>query len=245
GIDDGPETIEGSLALARAARAAGIETIVATPHVSRAYPNEAATIGRLVEEMEARFAAEGLSLGLRSGAEIAIGMVDGIAPEELSELALGDGPWLLIECPFTSLASGVDLLLLRLQSKGHKVVLAHPERSPFFHRETKLLGSLVKSGVLTSITAGSLTGRFGKQVQRFGRSLLEEGLVHNVASDAHDSSNRPPGIRAELQDSGFGDLVDWLAQEVPSAILAGEAIPKRPGAVPAGRKPGVWWRRER
>jgi protein-tyrosine phosphatase len=44
GIDDGPETIEGSLSLARVAGAAGTRTLVATPHVSVRYPNDAAAI---------------------------------------------------------------------------------------------------------------------------------------------------------------------------------------------------------
>jgi protein-tyrosine phosphatase len=246
GIDDGPGTIEDSLSLARAAVSAGISTIIATPHVSREHPNDAQTIARLVDEMGARFAAEELSLELRSGAEIAMTRVDAIAPEELRELTLGEGPWLLIECPFTSLASGFDVLLLRLQSQGHRIVLAHPERSPIFHRDPEMLGSLVRGGVLTSITAGSLVGRFGSQVRRFAARLVQDELVHNVASDAHNDTSRPPGIRLELEQSGLESLRPWLTQEVPAAILAGDEIPPRPtAAISLHKTRGAWWRRQR
>jgi protein-tyrosine phosphatase len=245
GIDDGPDAIEGSLMLARAAAAAGIGTIVATPHVSREYPNDAATIAELLDDVRARLSAEGVALELHPGAEIAMTMIDDIAPEELQQLTLGGGPWLLIECPFTSLASGVDILLLRLQSHGHRVVLAHPERSPFFHRDPEMLGSLVRAGALTSITAGSLTGRFGSRVRRFALDLAHDELVHNVTSDAHDHAGRPPGIRAELEDAGLGRLGEWLAQAVPAAILAGEEIPPRPAFAAASRKTSAWWRRRR
>jgi protein-tyrosine phosphatase len=245
GIDDGPPAIEDSLLLARAAVAAGTRTIVATPHVSRTYPNDALTIARLVDDVGVRLAAEELPLELRAGAELAMTMISDIAAEELPKLALGGGPWLLIECPFTSLATGFDILLLRLQTQGHRIVLAHPERSPFFHRDPKMLGSLVRSGILTSITAGSLVGRFGSQVQRFTHRLAGEELIHNVASDAHSHTGRPPGIRSELEHSGLDPLADWLTQAVPAAILAGEEIPRRPGIAVSLRKTGAWWRKRR
>lgn len=244
GVDDGPSTIEDSLALARVAVSAGISTIVATPHVSREYPNDSQTIANLVDDVSARFTAEGLPLKLHTGAEIAMTKIGEIAPDELSKLTLGGGPWLLIECPFTSLTTGFDILVAKLQSEGHRIVLAHPERSPVFHRDPEMLGSLVRTGTLTSITAGSLVGRFGSQVQRFARRLAEEELVHNVTSDAHNHAGRPPGIRAELAHGGLSPLAGWLTEAVPAAILAGDQIPSRPldvgGLRTTKRK---WWSR--
>lgn len=246
GIDDGPRTIEDSLSLARAAVSAGIHTIVATPHVSREYPNDARTIAGLVDDVGSRIADADLPLELRPGAEIAMTKVNDLTQEELLGLALGGGPWLLIECPFTSLAAGFDVLLLRLQSHGHRVVLAHPERSPLFHSDPEMLGSLVRGGVLTSITAGSLVGRFGGQVQRFTRRLAQEELIHNVASDAHSHEGRAPGIRPELERSGLGQLAGWLTEDVPGAILAGDRIPSRPVGVASPRKArSMWWRKRR
>ena len=83
GIDDGPETIEGSLELARAAVAAGTRMMVATPHVSWSYPNDADTIGSRVDELSARLTAEGIALEVRAGAEIAMTRVADLAPAEL------------------------------------------------------------------------------------------------------------------------------------------------------------------
>jgi protein-tyrosine phosphatase len=246
GIDDGPKTIEESLALGRAAVAAGARTIVATPHVSRTYRNDAATIAGLTETVGRRFAGEGLPLDLRRGAEIAMTIAGDLAPEELAELTLGGGPWLLIECPFTPLASGLDLLLLGLQSRGHRIVLAHPERSPVFQRDPKLLGAYVRSGMLVSITAGSLVGRFGGEVRRFALRLAAEELIHNVVSDAHDLGGRPPGVHAELRQAGLSSLAGWLTEAVPAAILAGEEIPPRPAVAAAPRAAREsWWRRGR
>ena len=245
GIDDGPETIEGSLALARAAAAAGTRVLVATPHVSWNYPNDADTIAALVEDLNARLAAEAVALEIRAGAEIAMTRLIDIAPGELSRLHLGAGPWLLVEPPFTPAITGLDSMLLDLQRQGHRILLAHPERCQAFHRDPAMLGSLVRAGVLTSITAGSLIGRFGGEVRRFALSLAREGLIHNVASDTHDTERRPPGTTAELYQAGLSPLADWLTEQVPAAILSGEEIPPQPVVelpeLESTRR--SWWRR--
>lgn len=228
GIDDGPGTIEGSIALARAAAAAGTSTLLATPHVSLSYPNTAAVIAGLVERVNEELRGEGVELEVVAGAEIALsGLID-IAPEELGRLGLGGSSWLLVEPPFSPAATGVESILMELVSRGHRVLLAHPERCPAFHRNPEVLAALVRAGVLTSITAGSLVGRFGGEVRRFSLGMVREELVHNVASDAHNLTSRPPGIATELERSGLEALAEWLTEQVPGAILADERIPPRP-----------------
>jgi protein-tyrosine phosphatase len=245
GIDDGPATIEGSIAIARGAAATGIRTLVATPHVSLRYPNDADTIARLVDDLNTRLAAEEVTLTVCPGAEIAMTRLIDIERSQLPRFGLGGGPWLLVEPPFTAMATGLDTILLDLQRNGHRILLAHPERCHALHRDPQMLESLVQAGVLTSITAGSLVGRFGDQVRRFALGLARDGMVHNVASDAHDHIHRAPGIAAELEQAGLGPLADWLTQAVPAAILSGEEIPLRPPLplpdIDTPQRP--WWRR--
>jgi protein-tyrosine phosphatase len=243
GIDDGPKTIEASLGLARAAAAHGTRTLVATPHVSRPFPNDPATIRRLVEELRERLAEEGPEIELVAGAEIAITRLVDIEPTELGRLTLGSSPWLLIEPPFTPVATNIDTIVLELQDRGHRIVLAHPERCPAFHRNPAMLESLVGAGVLTSITAGSLVGRFGEAPRRFALDLARHELLHNVASDAHDHLHRPPHIAEELTRAGLGPIGPWLTGSVPAAILAAQEIPPRPAvALPAlAETRRAWW----
>jgi protein-tyrosine phosphatase len=246
GIDDGPATIEGSIALARTALARGTRTIVATPHVSWTYSNDSSTVARAVQRTNAALADARVGIEVLPGAEIAITRAVELDDDELAALSLGGGRWLLIECPFTSVSIGLDGLVVELQERGHRVVLAHPERCPAFLRDPGLLESLVLGGALTSITAGSLVGQFGKTARRYSLGLLEAELVHNVASDAHDAEQRPPGIAGELAQAGYGELTEWLTAAVPSALVAGaEQMPARPAspasARAAGRRP--WWRR--
>lgn len=242
GIDDGPATIEGSVALVRAAAATGTRVMVATPHVSWSYPNEAATIARLTGELNERLRQEEIAVEIRAGAEIAMTRIEEIAQDELERLHLGGGPWVLLEPPFTPLATGLERVVSALQGGGHQVVLAHPERCPALHREPEIVESLVGSGVLTSVTAGSLVGRFGGEVRRFARLLFERGLVHNVTSDTHDADRRPPGMAGELGEAGLGELADWLTCAVPAAILAGENIPSHPAVGLHSLWTRPWWR---
>jgi protein-tyrosine phosphatase len=239
GIDDGPASLDGSVALARAAAAAGIETLVATPHVSARYHNDAATIAPLVTQVNAAIAAYGVAVRVLAGAEVAMTRVAELPAGELSLLGLGGGGWVLLEPPFGSVATGLESVVDGLQHEGHHVLLAHPERCQAFHREPAIVSRLVSNGVCTSVTADSLAGRFGSTVRRFALAMFDQEIVHNVTSDAHDHINRPPGIVAQLEDAGYGAMVEWLATEVPRAILTDEALPARP-SFPAKRRRRRW-----
>jgi len=230
GIDDGPETITDTLELARVASAAGTRIVVATSHVSPRYPNNAAVIAQGVDMVNARLSAEGIELEVRAGGEVAIAVIGDLAADELRALRLGGGRWLLVESPFTLLVERLPDLIERLQADGHGVVLAHPERCPGFHRRPDILAGLVADrGVLVSVTAGALIGRFGVDVERFALSMARAGLIHNVASDGHDCERRPPVIAGPLELAGLGEHLELLTRTMPQAILNGEALPDHPG----------------
>jgi protein-tyrosine phosphatase len=240
GIDDGPPDLEGSLAMARRALKAGIQTVVATPHVNSRYPNDPETIAAGVTAVRGALAGADLELDVRPGAEIAVSYLAETDTSGIGALALGGGEWLLIEPPFATVASGLVTTVQGLVWDGHRVVLAHPERCPAIHRDPSIVRRLVDDGVLMSLTAGSLAGRFGSQARRLALALLREEMAHNVTSDSHDAGNRPPSIAPEVRQAGFGDLLGWLTEEVPLAILGGGPVPGRPSrAAPAGLRSRV------
>ncbi len=242
GIDDGPPTMGHSLALARASAASGTGLIVATPHVDGTYYNDSEGIAAGVAAVNGQLASEGVPLEVVAGAEVAISRALELPDDELVRLRLGSGPYLLIEAPLSPAVGDIDQMLFNLQVNGHQLVLAHPERSPLFLRRPERLAELVARDVLCSITAGSIAGRFGQTVRRFTLSMLREGLVHNVASDAHDTVRRPPGVRVELEAAerdvpGISARIEWFTAQVPAAILSGERLPPAP-PLPE-RRPGM------
>ena len=247
GVDDGPPDVAGSLELAAAAVAAGTTEMVATPHVTWDLPTSADTVARGVRDLQATLDDAGIALRLRTGGEVAISRGVELSDDELGSLRLGGGEWLLAECPLSLHATGFDALLHHLQARGHRILLAHPERSPSLQRSPETLSRLVDAGMLCSITAGSLIGAFGATVQRFTFDLVEAGLVHNVASDAHNAHRRPPGMRdailaADADLPGLGDRAEWLCLDVPRAILDGGPVPPEPGPAPARRRRGLFRR---
>jgi protein-tyrosine phosphatase len=233
GLDDGPPDIAGSLAMARAAVASGTTTMVATPHIDHRWNVRPREIARRASIVATALESEGIALELLTGGELDLSRLADLSAAELDELRLGNGPYLLVESSLSPTAGDFDMLILRIHERGEPILLAHPERSPLFQREPERLRQLVDAGVLCSITAGSIDGRFGQAVRSFTLDILREGLAHDVASDSHDAARRPPGIaaalgRAEPDLPGLAAQVGWLTELAPAAILAGAPLPPRP-----------------
>jgi protein-tyrosine phosphatase len=245
GLDDGPPDLDRSVALARLAAADGTRTIVATPHVREDYPFAVEEIAKRTDQVNQRLAADGVPLTVRAGAEVAISLLSELDEATLGRVCLGDGNAMLVESPYQQATDTLEDALFSLQLRGFKPVLAHPERSPSFMSSPDRLEKLVERGVLCSVTSASMAGRFGRTVQRATRTLFERGLVHDVASDAHDLRRRAPGLTAgfRLLDHDLPGLlgqIEWFTESAPAAILAGEALPERPALEPAPRR---WLRR--
>jgi protein-tyrosine phosphatase len=228
GLDDGAGDMRASIEIARAAVADGVHLMVATPHVNGHYMPDPATIRTAVAELNNALAAEGVALVVSPGAEIAVSELPRLDDGVLRQLSLGESNTLLIESPYVNAVPFLEQMLFDLQARGFRVILAHPERSPMLAKDRDLLGRLVDREILCSVTAGSLAGRFGRRVRAATLELIQHRLVHNVASDAHDTAQRPPGLTAGLEGagkllSGFEGLTRWLTEEVPTALLNSEA----------------------
>jgi len=235
GIDDGPPTAEAALEMARVAVAAGTRAIATTSHLGYAFTVAPDDIARGRAAMAERLAAEGIELELLPGGEIAPDRLPALDDDTLRAVALGGGPYVLFECPFSPVGAGMEMMAADLQRRGFRVLLAHPERSPSFQRDLGLLAGLVDRGALAQITTGSLAGGFGDVPRRAALAMLERGLVHVLASDAHDARRRGPDLRAH------GDALDpdqhaWMTTAAPAAIVAGDPLPPRP---PLRRARGV------
>ena len=137
GLDDGPATMDGSLELARAAVEAGTRTILATPHINDDASIEPARIAAGLEELRAALAAAELPLEVLPGGEIAIWRLLDLDDDTLRRLALGGGPYLLVESPFSPMVGDFEPMVLDLHRRGHRVLLAHPERCPAFQKSPR------------------------------------------------------------------------------------------------------------
>ena len=230
GIDDGPASTEDALALLRGAARAGTHTVVATPHVSATYPRtRSERIREGVDLLQAEADAAGIDIRVLAGAELDLMQREMLRDDELPGLRLGDGPYMLVELPFTATARFAEMLL-GMHHDVQPALLAHPERCRAFHEDPDLLGRLVGQGMLVQLTAASIAGSYGSTVQRCAWTMLEQGLVHVIASDAHDAIGRPPLLREPLEAARLDSIIiAALCEQNPAAILAGE---RPPPAVP-------------
>jgi protein-tyrosine phosphatase len=225
--------MEQSLALCRAAVAAGTRTIVATPHVNWDYPEvDGAAVYNGVVEVNRALQAADIDLRILPGAEVALSRASELSDGELGGLRLGGGPFLLIECSPLFSASGLEHALHRLAKRGHRIVFAHPERSLAPSGALSVVRALADAGMLCCVSSGSLTGRHGRQARAVAWDLLGSGLAHVIASDAHDAAQRPPDLAQELARAGLESFqIDHFACRVPQAIVEGSPLPSPPPIV--------------
>jgi protein-tyrosine phosphatase len=229
GVDDGPETLEEAVEACRAGAEDGIEAIVVTPHQRHGFwPNaDRKALEALFEEL--RTASAGKPT-LVLGAEIRVDSellheVDLLPGGEL--LPLAGSKYLLLE--FASVPMGPEPrhMAHELTVAGWYPILAHPERIPWLVNEPALMAELVERGALLQLTAGSVTGEFGRGPQECSFLLLDEGLAHFVASDAHDAHIRPPRLSEAFRAIAerWGEArARQLIEENPRAVLENRAL---------------------
>jgi protein-tyrosine phosphatase len=198
GIDDGPETLEEALAMARIAVANGITAAHVTPHLHPGrWDNDLPKIAAAVEAYRAALAEAGIPLALGFAAEVRLDY------EILPLIEAGRVPFLgtlegyrvmLLEFPHSHVPVGADKFVAWLLARSIRPMIAHPERNKDLMRDPDKLEPFVRAGCLLQITADAVTGGFGELCALRAREFLERGWVSVIASDAHDTAERPPRI---------------------------------------------------
>jgi protein-tyrosine phosphatase len=239
-VDDGPASLDESLAILRAAAAAGTTTIAATPHVNRRYPTPRRVMTRKLTTLREAVEEAGIAIEVVSGAEIALDQLPTISPKDLSGLGLGGSSSVLIEFPFLGWPLELIGSLRDLRQAGLRPVLAHPERNDEIQRFPGRLEPIVADGVLVQVTAPSINGWFGRGAERAAWELLELGFAHLIVSDTHGTSGRGYDLDEACHRIGDAELVHYLTLDGPSAVLSDtqpQPVPpyrrrRRPGRVP-------------
>jgi protein-tyrosine phosphatase len=229
GLDDGPEDIEESLAMAESAISDGITHVVATPHCSNSYPFDYARVQSLRDHLQTEI---GDRLNLATGCDFHLN------PENLEALRTDAPPfcinqhdYLLVEFNEISIPPSMDDALHALQLKGLRPIVTHPERNGILRRQPERLAKWVRLGCFVQVTAGSLTGTFGPRAQEDSLCWIAKGFVHFVASDAHNTKRRPLRLQAayEAVSKQFGDVkARALFLENPWAAFEGRDLPHVP-----------------
>ena len=225
-LDDGAGNLQDSIQMLEQAAASGITDIVATPHVGSETRDEYyALIGKRYETVKAF--AEKYHINLYYGAEIFHSTVINEQLKKWPGMFLDiHGKYVLVETSFMQKPLGLKEMVFELNMQGIRVVFAHPERYLWLTDETDLKDYLVHSGVLFQLDAGSLNGTFSNRVMRYAWEMIDEGLAHFVASDAHNTGGRSfmEMLKAReqvLREKGI-DAAELLFEINPRKVLNGE-----------------------
>jgi protein-tyrosine phosphatase len=228
GVDDGAADWDEALAMARLAVADGISTVVVTPHQWGPYRhNDGRTIRARIAHLRDFLEQNGVALGVLPGAEVRIepDLIEGIRTGELLTLA-DRGRYVLLELPH-EVYLPLDALLASLRRAGLTGILAHVERNQGILARPATAEALVEAGCLLQVTAGSVTGTFGPEVQKLARWLIERRLAHFIATDAHGARSRRPRMRPAFQQAvalaGY-DAACTMCCRNPAAVVHSETI---------------------
>jgi len=229
GIDDGVRTIAESLDLLRAAHEDGIARIAATPHVREDYPTTPAEMELRLAEVCGAAREAAIPVEVLPGGELDLEFAARLDDADLRRFGLGGTPsLLLLEFPYLGWPLQLADLVFDLQLRGFRIVLAHPERNVDVQHEPERLRPLVNSGVVVQLTAASLDGRLGGAPRTAAKRLIDSRLAHLLASDAHAPDVRSVGLSRAREAAGDDAVARWLTEDVPAALLAGDALPQRP-----------------
>jgi protein-tyrosine phosphatase len=219
-LDDGAASLDISLAMVRLAAEWGTTDIVASPHANQEFKFDPSLVEDRLNEL--RGAAGDAAPRLHYGCDFHLSF-DNIqdAVAHPTRYTINHGRYLLVEFSDLVIFPNTTEIFARLLDAGMIPVITHPERNTLLQQRLPKLREWSQMGCLLQVTAQSFNGRFGRRAERFSRVLLEEDLIHVVASDAHDTKHRPPDL---------GEAYDWLAKE-RSESLAETLCVRNPGAI--------------
>lgn len=225
GLDDGPRSLEESLAMLRVAADTGTTDIVATPHASLTFCYDAELAAARLVELQA---AAGAVPRIHSGCDFHL-TFDNIqdALSHPGKYTINQQGYLLVEFSDLMILKNIEEVFARFRLAGITPVITHPERNWLLQQRLDQLADWVESGCALQITAQSLFGRFGAQARAFARKLLDRNLVHFVASDAHDPEDRTPRLDEAwrwLERRYGARCAELLLIENPQAALRGASI---------------------
>jgi len=197
GIDDGAKTVDDTVELCQIAEAEGVRAIVATPHIREGvWANDHARISARLDDVREELKKREVAVDVILGCEIYFNsdMIDGIRSGAFPTYA-DRNRYLLFELPHFFIMRQVQDVVFEFRTAGLTPVLAHPERNAQVMTHLDELRELVRMGTVLQVTAMSVTGKFGRRARKAAEILLDEGLAHVVASDAHHARYRPTRLK--------------------------------------------------
>lgn len=181
-LDDGAPDVETSIFLISKLKALGFQKLICTPHIFKElYPNTETTIQRALKEVDTALKKTDLEIEIGYAAEY---MIDGDFESNDALLCLPN-KFLLIEMSYLAETPNIEEVIFDLQIKGYNIILAHPERYNFYHKDLIRYQRIKDMGCLFQLNLLAITGYYGKEVKAAAEYLLKNNLYDLAATDLH------------------------------------------------------------
>jgi len=225
-IDDGASDMAEAIALAKLAVQNNIKHMILTPHINIGrFDNNTQVISDSVDAFKLELQKQDIPLSVSAGAEVRIS-ADIMMMVEKGNVPFV-GKWkgmdaMLLEMPHSNIPVGSDKLVKWLMKKNIIPIIAHPERNRDVQKNISVLKPFIQMGCLFQITASSLLGGFGDVGVTRAKELLEMGVIHFIASDAHNLKRRPPMLAeaVEVAKTIIGETeANKLVYDNPAMLL--------------------------
>jgi protein-tyrosine phosphatase len=213
GIDDGADTIETSLEMLKIAQNDGVKTIIATPHYYKGhFETGYEDVLKLAYDINIKAKENNIDIEILSGQEVFLNNhVLSLYKQGLIG-TLNNTKYMLIELPFDHIPKETFDIIYELRLLGVVPIIAHPERYAYIVKKPSIINQFIDEGCLFQLTSGSITGLFGKDVQKTSETLIRNRICHFISSDAHTSNKRCPEIKKSFDkiikfDNGYIDIL--------------------------------------
>ena len=239
-LDDGATEESVAQEMAAMAAADGISHIVATPHSNYRYQFDPEVNRCKRDELQAAI-GDSLTLLLGCDFHLSYENLEDVR-QRPTRYTINGRQYLLVEFADITIPPHTDQIFFDLLARKLLPIITHPERNPMLSQDPEQIRKWIGAGCLVQVTAGSFLGRFGKRAERSAWQLLRHDMVHFIASDAHNTTSRPPLLsearRAIAAERGE-ETARALAESNPRAAVEGRPLPWQPE--PQAIRPRRWF----
>jgi len=240
-LDDGAVELSVSREMAEMAVLDGITHIVATPHCSYRFEFDP-VVNRLKRDELQREISESLRISLGCDFHLSYENLEALRVDP-ARFTINGGDYLLVEFADTNIPPNMEQIFIDLIGRRLAPIITHPERNPILSGDLEQIRRWIMLGCRVQITAGSYLGRFGKRAQESAYQMLRHQMVHFIASDAHNTSSRPPLMseaREAIADDQGAEAAAALSETNPRAAVASKPLPWVPEPQPVA-SPRRWF----
>lgn len=202
GVDDGADTLEESLEILRAESVQGVEHVILTPHYRAGmFEPHMELVGQryrllkraVKETWEREGRKERMTLYLGCEFHASMNMIEILKAKERP--AMADTQYVLVEFSRMDSFLYIRERCFAMMQSGYYPIIAHAERcQTLCQSDMEHLERLEADGCLIQLNAGSVLGEGGWDIKRWCNKAIKGGLIHFVASDAHNLKTRKPRL---------------------------------------------------